>query len=366
MRTRAVIVAACVGLAASAIGGVGAGASAPPATDPGSEPAAAPESAPTGEWEAVVPGGDCACADGAEFNLFVRDADPAKVVLFLEGGGACFDATSCAFTEGESTLYDWNIGEDDDPGQLRGIFDLANPANPFADHSFVYVPYCTGDIHLGDVTREYSPELTVEHRGWANGNAAVGYLAEQYAGAEQVVVIGESAGSIAAAVYAGLVADALPDAQVTVFADGSGGYVDDPTLNAAIGGLWNVVQPPWAADVPREEWSIPAMVESTGLHDPDIVMSRFDYAYDNVQLLFMSVLGLELDLLESMDANEARIEAAGVNQYSFTAPGADHTLVRSDDFYGMELGGVRLVDWVTAIVNGEEVEDVHCDECEAP
>ena len=130
-------------------------------------------------WEKVVPGGDCACADGSEFNFWVRDADPTKVVLFLEGGGACFDATSCAFTEEDSTLYDWNISADDEPALMSGIFDFSNPENPFADYSFVYVPYCTGDVHLGNKTHEYSPELTVEHVGMVNGTAALDYLADQ-------------------------------------------------------------------------------------------------------------------------------------------------------------------------------------------
>lgn len=39
-------------------------------------------------------------------------------------------------------------------------------------------------------------------------------------------------------------------------------------------------------------------------------------------------------LLASIDANEARIEGD--------------------------------VDWVTALINGEPVDDVHCDDCEAP
>lgn len=322
----------------------------------------------TGEspWTEIVAGADCVCADGLEFSFFVRHADPNKVMFFLEGGGACFDVVSCAFSEDDSTTYDWDIGADDDPALMSGIFDFSNERNPFADYSVVYVPYCTGDVHLGDTTREYSPDLTVEHNGDVNGTTALGYLAENFPDAEQVVVIGESAGSIAAAVYAGLAGDALPDAQVTVFADGSGAYPDSASLNAGMGGLWGVVHPEWAADVPPEEWSIPAMVERAGLHNPDIVMSRFDFAYDATQGAFMLALGLTDDLLETADLNEARIEAAGVNQFSFTAPGEDHTLVRRDEFYTMELNGVSLVDWVTAIVNGETVEDVHCEECGSP
>ena len=107
-------------------------------------------------WEKVVPGGDCECADGSEFAFWERRADPTKVVFYLDGGGACFDATTCVFTGlsagGEEATYDWSIyGED--PAQEGGIFDFDQADNPFADYSFIYVPLCTGDRHLGDATR---------------------------------------------------------------------------------------------------------------------------------------------------------------------------------------------------------------------
>ena len=104
-----------------------------------------------------------------------------------------------------------------------------------------------------------------------------------------------------------------------------------------------------------------------GLHDPEIVMSRFDHAYDEVQTAFMDLTGQDTsDVGASMAANEAEIEAAGVNQHSFTAPGTDHTLVRGDEFYDMEVGGVRLSDWVADVVAGEDVADVTCEECGGP
>ena len=56
------------------------------------------ETGATAGWEKVVPGGDCECADGSEFAFWERRADPTKVVLFLDGGGTCYDAKSCAFT----------------------------------------------------------------------------------------------------------------------------------------------------------------------------------------------------------------------------------------------------------------------------
>src|SRR5262245_2014045 len=115
-----------------------------PPTLPPSQTEPTSASAADAEWQSIVPGGDCACADGSEFNFWVRDANPAKVVLYLEGGGACFDATSCAFTNEQTTLYDWNISPDDHPSLRAGIFDFGHDDNPFADYSVVYVPYCTG------------------------------------------------------------------------------------------------------------------------------------------------------------------------------------------------------------------------------
>jgi Pectinacetylesterase len=222
---------------------------APPEDTEGDAGASEGSGAAAAGWEQVVPGGECHCADGSEFAFWERRADSTKVVLFLDGGGTCSDATTCAFTglsAGGEANYDWSIyGED--PAQEGGIFDFARADNPFADYSFIYVPICTGDLHLGDATREYSPELTVEHNGFVNGTAALNYLAEHYPDAAQVVVVGKSDGSAAGPIYGGLAADLLPDTQVTVFGANSGVFPDDPDLNAQIGELWGAydTMPDW-------------------------------------------------------------------------------------------------------------------------
>jgi hypothetical protein len=71
------------------------------------------------------------------------------------------------------------------------------------------------------------------------------------------------------------------------------------------------------------------------------------------------------NLLALIDANEAAIEGAGVVQHSYTARGEEHQVVDIDKFYEMEVDGVRMVDWVEAVVAGEPLDDVHCDHCEA-
>jgi Pectinacetylesterase len=329
-----------------------------------------PGPAAASEWERIVPGGDCECADGSEFYFFELRADPTKVVLFLEGGGACWDPETCAFTTEDSTTYTWNA-TNEDRAFRGGIFNRANPDNPFADFTFIFVPYCTGDVHLGNVTREYSPELTVEHNGFVNGTTALTYLVENYPDATQVVVAGASAGSVAAPVYGGLVADLLPDAQVTVVADGSGAYPNDPDVNVEILGQWGVFEtmPDWDVNdgLTARDWGIPQFWVQAGLHDPDIVMARFDFAYDEVQTFFMDLAGLDTsDLAASIDANESLIEAAGVVQHSYTAAGTDHVIVSDDLFYTIEVNGVTLADWVTDLIAGEDIADVACEHCQDP
>jgi Pectinacetylesterase len=312
-----------------------------------------------------VPGGDCQCADGSEFAFWERRADPTKIVFFLDGGGACYDATSCAFVP-ES--YDWKVN--DDPATEGGIFDFARADNPFGDYSFIYVPVCTGDMHLGDVTRQYSPELTVEHNGYVNGTAALNYLAEHYPDATQVVVVGKTAGSVAAPVYGGLVADLLPDAQVTVFGGQSGHYPDDADLNAEIlGERWGAydTMPDWEVNqgLTAGDWGPPRFWIQAGLHDPDIVLARFDYAYDQEAAEGAASIGQDPSkLLAVIDANEAAIEAAGVVLHSYTAPGDGHGIFEWPAFYELEVNGVRLVDWVDALITGQPLDDVHCDQCE--
>ena len=81
-------------------------------------------------WERVVPGGDCHCADGSEFNFWVRKANPKKVVFYLQDGGACFSAETCA---PENDLYQTSVTEG--PVGEGGIFAFDDERNPFADRA---------------------------------------------------------------------------------------------------------------------------------------------------------------------------------------------------------------------------------------
>jgi Pectinacetylesterase len=315
-------------------------------------------------WRRVVPGGDCQCADGSKFSFWIRKANPKKVVFYLQGGGACFSAKTCAR---RSDLYRTNIRSDDGPTGQAGMFDFAERRNPFADYSIVYVPYCTGDVHLGNTTTKYAPGLTVRHKGYVNGTAALDHLTATFPDATNVAVIGESAGSVAAPLYAGLASDRLPKARITVLADGSGSYPDVPRVNNIIA-AWGVgnALPDWGKSDGRggKRWSFPGFFIQSGRHNPKIVFARHDHAYDEVQELFNSLAGIPAkDLPSLIDRNETQIENAGVNLLSYTAPGNAHTVVSDEPFYTEQVNGQRFVDWVTRLIERKPVADVHCRQC---
>lgn len=95
-----------------------------------------------------------ACRDGSPTGYAIRTAPATatqkarrSVLFWLEGGGACFDWTSCYATpvrKGPAEFAEAIASKGD-----KGIFS-DRASNPFAEWNVVYVPYCTGDVHAGN------------------------------------------------------------------------------------------------------------------------------------------------------------------------------------------------------------------------
>lgn len=342
----------------------------PPTTDEATEPPPTTE-APTetpatsaaGAWERVTPGDDCVCADGSPYSFWVREADPSRVVFHLMSGGACFSVETCSFG---GVAYSPAVDASPSRG---GIFDPDNPANPLAGHSFVVAAYCTGDLHLGTTTTTYGGDLTVNHTGFLNASKALDEMANRFPDPVEVVVTGSSAGSAAAPLFGGLVADRYPEARVAVVADSSGAYPDNQDVNAEIGGRWGVddALPDWPVNqgLTIADIGLPGLFVQSGRHNPDIRFSRFDHAFDLIQALFTTLSGGGIGPTDRMIRdNEESIESRGVAVAGYLAPGVGHTILGdSEKMHALEVEGVAFIDWLTAFLAGEEVGDVRCQNC---
>ena len=88
---------------------------------------------------------DSTCRDGSMAGVSVNMHSASKnVMIFLMGGGACFDAVTCVSNPA-------SVAGQTGGGGNTGVFDRTNPNNPMKDWNWVFVPYCTGDVHVGTI-----------------------------------------------------------------------------------------------------------------------------------------------------------------------------------------------------------------------
>ena len=316
-------------------------------------------------WQKVTAPSDCQCSDGSEFNFWIHRGTSTRVVFYLEGGGACFTAATCGPEDPSYTRNLSGEAKDQPGGKPSGILDFGNGKNPFRDDSVVFVPYCTGDLHLGNAVHDYGNGVVIHHNGAINGSTALAAAGASFPSATEVVVAGGSAGSAATPMYGGLAHDVFPEAKITVIADASGAYPGTEAITTAISALWGTqtVLPRWpeSAGEPASAWSLPGTFVQAGKHDPSIRFASINTAYDDVQQRFVSLAGFPGDdLMTMIDGNTKFVEDRGVEVHAWVGPGTVHTILTRPEFYTLKVEGTSLVDWVTKLVNGGDAPDVHC------
>ena len=112
-----------------------------------------PIAATAGEWSWIpVDGMRCANGDptGIAVNLAPGGAD--RVLIYLLGGGGCWDAASCYELGLANHITDGFDAEKFAATSLEPFpyLDRERADNPFDDYHLVFVPYCTGALHAGD------------------------------------------------------------------------------------------------------------------------------------------------------------------------------------------------------------------------
>ncbi len=161
-------------------------------------------------WQTVQlhPSTGAVCGNGSPYKFFVnRIPTSSNTVIYMEGGGACWDYESCA---GGGSL-----GARNPNGIPDDYLDLSNPAtslvspfvfrfNPWSQTkvqgwNIVYVPYCTGDLYTGDKIAVYdsadgTDSIVWHHNGLRNVRAVVAWLKNNVPLPGQALTTGCSAG----------------------------------------------------------------------------------------------------------------------------------------------------------------------------
>lgn len=315
-------------------------------------------------WQVVEPGGDTQCSDGSPYKFHVKPGKTDKLFVFLNGGGACWNAQTCdARAERKAYIPRADVAHND-PSQHNGIFDLDNPENPVKDWSMVFAPYCTGDVHLGSAERKYvaadKHEFDIQHAGAANTQAVLQWI-ENNMSPEKVVIAGASAGALAAPIYAGRAATMFPNAEVLSFADGAAGYRSDQVPQ--ILEQWSVFSPldkNKYAGFQKELKSFYAFYGVEDKHHPKISFALYDSAEDKVQVMFKKMLGDTDVLVDAIGQTYKSLSSQVAPLTYYLASGDIHTILRFKHFYSTEIDGIRFVDWFNKLLNSRFPDVVDC------
>jgi len=157
------------------------------------------------------------CSNGSQYRFWVYDSPTSNNLLIsFEGGGACWDYETCSGAAGVLGAANPNGIPTDyiTQFQARYVSPLVNGADPgipgraktnIATNGFdvVYMPYCTGDVHVGNRVVTYTdpsgqnPPITFRHVGYNNTIAALNYLRTRFPSINKMLITGFSAGGVA-------------------------------------------------------------------------------------------------------------------------------------------------------------------------
>ncbi|MEO8841038.1 MAG: pectin acetylesterase-family hydrolase [Kofleriaceae bacterium] len=210
------LVLSCVMLAACATHGG--------ATTQDAAPLDGPFTTPVGTWTWVdLPGMEC--GNGTPTGIGVNRSDTSDdVLVFFEGGGACWDTNSCFTLNAAVHIHDGFNATTLQADLPSFPFTRTDTTHPLSAPTYIFVPYCTGDLHAGQHVMTYDVNGTptmVHHSGATNTQVMVDRVHAALPAAQKVWVVGQSAGGYGATLNLFRFRAAYPAAELALLQDSS-------------------------------------------------------------------------------------------------------------------------------------------------
>jgi cysteine-rich repeat protein len=299
------------------------------------------------------------CIDGMPAGFSVNhNPGSTKLAIYLEGGGACFNSL-CESLHNRGANIPTN----------GGIFDRVNTANPLRDWSWVYIPYCSGDVYAGQAETMLGGKLRYFY-GYSNITAFLERVVPFF-DVDQVLLTGSSAGGFGSSINYPQTQRAFGATPVVLINDSA------PPMSTAV--YPACLQATW-----RTVWKLDKTVLAecgADCDDPDTFSEDFlghiRTAFPNMRGGLYSTLGDQTIRAfagygwsngynmcgESSVAVSAATYTAGLNEIrtkmmvtpgfgTFYIAGTSHTRLRSASFYTTMVGTTTLPQWISSILGG--------------
>lgn len=296
-----------------------------------------------------------------------------KVLIFLNGGNACFNQTTC-FITANTDGYGETKFNTERGGLNASAFDRGAAENIFADWSYVYLPYCSGDVFGGARDSSTIAGTRWTFVGYRNVGQFLERLVPTFGGATDVVITGVSAGGFGAMLNFDRVQRAFgASVRVTLIND-SGAPLSStflaPCLQQHFRTTWGLDDGPFAAcpdclttadgrfTEPYAEYLATTYPDrSLGLisSDADGTIRTF-YGFGenncaNINDLFAPNYRADQFRMGLLDLRDNVFGAFG-NFKLWMPPGERHVWLNSPPWM-TELDGVTLSDWMQQAIDGD-------------
>jgi hypothetical protein len=325
-----------------------------PFRDPDARSPSTAITAPNEQWTWVdFP--DAVCGNGSATGIGVNLTTRSRhVFIFMNGGGACWDATTC-YTLATAAHLD-GYGQPEFQSDLRSLsaavlFSRTDMRNPFRDASWVFVPYCTGDVHMGDNIKSIlasGQRRIAFFEGYRNMTVFLRRLVPTFATADRIWLTGSSAGGVGSLANFDQTQRAFGDAVRVDVIDDSG-----PPITPVAGrwaqwvAAWNPQFPAGCTDCATNLNNALDYYERT--YGASHRMALLSYTQDGTISQFLGVQGTDLQVqLQSLWDRFAM--QPGIGFYYLN--GTTHTMFGNVQNLQTSTG-VQLLTWLNQMVSDD-------------
>lgn len=354
------------------------------------------------------------------FHFYFKPGIEDKLIVYFNGGGACWDDATCvtSLAVGGRPTYNPTVHQANSPLGAGGIFDNENKNNPFKGWSKVFIPYCTGDLHVGSNTVTYHDidgsltgfpgypgapvPIQVKHHGFDNFLAVRSWIKEHFSTQgvgnpkifKDLVVTGSSAGGYGATFNFPYLQDDFPGTNAVLFADASEAIVTQGFIDGvfSVGSNWNIEHtlPTIFADELgsfTEEALNAEIFTILTTEYPNNRFAQYTTAYDSVQIAFFKIMDkldngitdpLEWGLTgadfaeyfvpwnSGMESSLEYIASMTANYQYYIGDGSVHSILTDafatgpdhHPFYDENSAeGVLFTDWIDRFVNDQNFNE---------
>jgi hypothetical protein len=293
------------------------------------------------------------CGNGSPWGVATSVQPGAtEVVVFLAGGGACWDSATC-FELGAAV----HVAEDlpsatvlAEARALEGwLFSRQANLAPFPTASFVYLPYCTGDLHAGRRVASYpvgAGTREVHHLGAANLDRLLAGWDDLLPPPGRLWLAGVSAGGFGATLNWWRFRARFPAAAAIDVIDDSGPAIDVPAGRFADWvAAWELEQPAGCADcadglsllLPHYAAALPAS-------------DRYAYLGYEADAVIALYYGEGADVIAAKHAALRTALEAEPRFGGFFLAGGDHVVLA--DPTRSTTSGVSAATWIDQLIDG--------------